>query len=216
MVDMERDCDFAALIASTLAATSKATARSIDCCVLNEAYACAHKSNRGNAAGVCSHCYNLGTVGAPLVINKDNIIDFLNTASAVLAEQCVDVNDLWMVVPQKFKYLLQQSELRSMCCGTGAIQENLILNGMLPNKLFGFRIYCSNSLDTTIDPVTGQQCFNIMFGHNTALSFATQLEKYREIDTDPNHWAKLYQGLMIYGFGVLQPETLGHAYITLG
>jgi hypothetical protein len=214
MVDERQMCNWDAFRSSMLESAARSAAESIDCCVLNELYVDADKNNRGAAAGVCTHCYNLGAPGAPLVIDKDNIVDFLLSLSSVLNEQCVPRSDRWIVVPSKFEHLLYSSELRdALCCSD--TYNDIVMNGKLPSMLAGFNIYVSNSLESVVDPATNQVCYNIVAGWKGAVVFGSQIEETRIAQSHDN-WDTFYQGMMVYGFGTIRKEALAHAYITFG
>jgi hypothetical protein len=214
MVDEHQICNWDTLRAAMLRSAARNSAQSVDCCVLNEIYADADRNNRGNMAGVCSHCYNLGVPGDPLEITKDNIVDFLLSIHSVFNEACVPREDRWIVVPPKFEHMLMQSELRSSMCCYGDMAQEIVLNGRLPGMIGGFKIYVSNALETVIDAATQKLCYNIVAGWKGSVVFASQIEKTRIIE-DKDNWDTFYQGLMVYGFGTIRPEGLAHAYITL-
>jgi hypothetical protein len=215
MVDERQICNIEQFKAAMLRSAARNSAKAVDCCVLNSLYADVSRDNSGNAAGICSHCYNLGTIGAPLVVTKDNIIDYLLNLNAVLDEQCVPDDMRWIVVPPKFKNILMQSELRTaMCCSGAGTAEDIVLNGKLPDMIGGFNIYVSNALEAVIDPGTQQMAYNIVAGWKGAVAFASQIEHTRIIE-DKDNWDTFYQGMMVYGFGTVRPEGLVHSYVVL-
>lgn len=210
-VDERQMCNIEQFKTAMLDSAARAAAESIDCDVLSSIYACADRYNRGANAGIQSHCFNLGSVGDPLVLDETNIYDFLIALGAVLNEQCVPRQDRWIVVPAKFEYLLQKAGLCSVC--NLDVSQNSALNGRLMETVNGFRIYVSHNVSTVIDPGTNQLTYNLIAGWKGSAVFASQLETTRII-TDKDSWDHYYQGLMVYGFGVIQPTGLIHAYVT--
>ena len=210
-VDKKQMCNWDKFRESMLRSASRESARCIDCEMLCSIYAEAHPANRGSAAGILTGCYDLGEVGAPLQITRENILDVIIAIGAVFDEQCVPMEDRWMVVPPKFKEYILSSELRSVCFS--GLNESTQLNGMMPNMIGGFRLYVSNNVKQVTDPGTNQQVFNIIAGWRGAVVFASQLDQTRIIE-DKDAWDTYYQGLMVWGFGVIQPAALAHIYAT--
>lgn len=84
-----------------------------------------------------------------------------------------------------------------------------IRNGLL-GMIDRFTLYNSNLVDTTADG-GGQTAYNVMFGTNEGVTFATQLtetETLRSQDT----FADRIRGLQIYGYKVIQPTCVGLLY----
>ena len=211
-VDEKQMCNWDSFRQSMLNSASRRSADEIDCDVLSTVFADADSANRGTAAGVLSRCYNLGEVGAPLQITRDNVLEVLISIGAVLNEQCVPREDRWIVVPPKFEQLLLLSPILSSALQSGMSQSTQ-LNGMMPNMIGGFRIYVSNHVDMVTDPGTNQQSWNILAGWKGSVVFASQLDETRIIE-DKDSWDRYYQGLMVWGFGVIQPTALIHLYAT--
>jgi hypothetical protein len=181
--------------------------------ILGSIYADAAPANRGANAGLESNCYNLGTPGAPAIITKDNVLDTLIALGAVLDEQCIPADSRWIVVPPKFKQLLLSSPILSVAQSSG-LQESTMLNGRLPQMIGGFNIYVSNNLTRVTDPVTNLPTYNIIAGYKGAFVYANHLAQTRQTD-DAHTWDHYYQGLMVWGFGTIQPTGLVHLYASM-
>jgi hypothetical protein len=210
-VDEKQMCNWDTFRASMLNSASRRSADEIDCDILGTVYADADRANRGTSAGILSGCYNLGEVGAPLQITRDNILDVLISIGAVFDEQCVPMQDRWIVVPPKFKQLVLSSDLRM--ADFSGLNESTQLNGMMPAMVAGFKIYVSNHVSMVIDSGTNQMAWNIIAGWKGSVVFASQLDETRIIE-DKDSWDRYYQGLLVYGFGVIQPTGLAHLYAT--
>lgn len=183
---------------------------SIDRSILNDIDADAHASNIGTAAGAVSGSYNLGTTGSPVGVTKTNAAELLADCAAVLAEQNVPETDRWIVLPVWYCNLLEVGDLRrSDAFAQGS--ADIVLNGKLPSKLSGFTIYRSNNYTATVDGVVN--AYSIAFGHKSALTFASQLLKNRTFP-DPDSFATIMDGLQVYGYKVVKPESMGVLYCT--
>jgi hypothetical protein len=72
-----------------------------------------------------------------------------------------------------------------------------------------FMIYASNQIATTTDSST--TVYNCLFGHPTALTFASQLIK-NEILKNPDDFGDLLRGLQVFGYETIKTEAMGHFY----
>lgn len=181
----------------------------IDSEILCSLYAKTDCHNKGAAAGCSSGSYNLGTPGAPRVVNADNIGEVFQEMAAVLDEACIPEDQRWIILPPEFRQILAKSAW-GQCCLNDAAQA-LFLNGRLPGQIAGFTIYLSNRLSRVFDPITNEWVYNIMAGWNGAAAFAAVLQKNR-IAQPADSFDTMYQGLMVYGWDVLYPEALVHLY----
>jgi hypothetical protein len=183
---------------------------SIDRTILNDIDADASPYNKGATAGKISASYSLGATGAPAAVTKANAQDYIAACAAALSEQDVPEQDRWMVLPVWFCNLLEIGDLkRSDAFASGA--EQIVLNGKVPTKLSGFTIYQSNNYVPVKDG--SDSCYNIVYGHKSALTFASQLIKNRTFP-DPDSFAEVMDGLQVYGYEVIKPEAMGVLYAT--
>ena len=177
----------------------------IDTSVLATAYTAAHAKNKGSAAGLVSSNIDLGAAGTPVQLSKANILDKIVEVGQVLSEQNVPLNDRWMVIPAWAKTRLLTSDLRNASItGDG---KSALRNGRI-GEIDNFTIYESNSLPHATD---GVECFHILAGHRSALTFASQLTK-NELITNPNDFGMLMRGLQVYGWKVIKAESLVDLY----
>jgi hypothetical protein len=85
-----------------------------------------------------------------------------------------------------------------------------VISGKIPG-IDRMEVIFSNNLPTTnIASVTNQS--PIIFGCDYATTFATQITETRIID-NPFAWGKLYQGLQVYGFGIIKPSLIGVDFV---
>jgi hypothetical protein len=160
----------------------------------------ADSNNLGATAGAISGDYNLGTVAAPLVITRSNIVERIVDFGAVLDEQNIPTDNRFLVLPVWMSSLLKTSDLKQAYL-TGD-STSPIRNGLL-GSIDRFNIYVSNLL--YIPSYT-----EVLFGHPKALTFATQITKTKMQD-NPDGFGMLYRGLQVYGYKVILPVALGMA-----
>lgn len=177
----------------------------IDTDVLGTVYADVHASNQGTTAGAKSSGYNMGASGSPLAVDKTNVVDYIADAGAVLDEQNVPEGNRWMVIPVWMSNLIKKSDLKdASLSGDGT---SIMRNGRL-GMIDRFTLYVSNLLATTSDTVN---VTNIIFGHKSGLTFASQLLKNETIRSE-NFFGEKLRGLQVFGYKVIKSEALGWMY----
>jgi len=173
--------------------------------ILANVYASAHASNKGLTAGLVSSAYNMGVTGTPYLADSTNILDLLVDMNSVLQEQNVPQTQRWVVLPPLFCGMIMKSDLKdASLAGDGT---SILRNGRL-GMIGRFTIYDSNSIATT---VSGTE-HNIIAGHPSAITFASQLTK-NETLKNPDDFGDLMRGLQVYGYKVIKPEALVHACV---
>ncbi|RLC49290.1 MAG: hypothetical protein DRH57_00275 [Candidatus Cloacimonadota bacterium] len=177
--------------------------------VFGTIYVDVDENNRGPNAGKQTHAFNLGETGSPLEVTKNNIIDLIVDMGTVLDEQDRPRTDRYIVLPPKIAGLIKKSELKDASL-TGDRQS--VLRSGLIGRIDDFDIYISNLLPIVEDG--GSKCTYIYFGHKSALVFVMQLVK-EETYRPPDTFAEAMKGLVVYDFKVLQPASLGVAYVKL-
>jgi len=186
----------------------------IDAAVLADIFADASAYNKGATAGKISADINLGATGSSgsnaVVLNKANIIDYIVMCGQILDEQNVPENSRWFILPAWAVTRIKTSEIKdASMTGDG---KSVLRNGRI-GMIDRFEIFSSNNLYITTE--TSTKCWNSVFGHKSALTFATQLTENETI-ANPNDFGKLMRGLQVYGYKVLHTESLGHLYCRPG
>jgi len=179
---------------------------SIDTSILASVYADVAATNTGATAGKISGDIDLGSVGSPLALTKSNIIDEINRWSQVLTEQDVPETDRYCVIPASAVQRISSSDFRQVQI-TGD-EVSIARNGRV-GMIGGFTIYQSNLIDTVTDGA--DNVFNMIFGHKSALTFASSLVEHDTIP-NPKGFGVLNRGLQVYGYKVIKPEAMGHVY----
>lgn len=195
--------------AAMLKNASRAMANIIDQEILGTIYADVAPSNAGVNAGLVSQSYNLGTVGNPVPVTSANITEVLVALHCVLNEAAVPREDRWVIIPSVGENVALNSDLRR--ANMMGMSESIILNGRIPGTIAGFNVYVSDHVPRVYDLATNTWCHHIIAGHKRAVCFASQLEETRIIE-DKDNWDTFYQGLSVYGFGVMLNQSLAHLY----
>lgn len=184
---------------------------SIDRSILNAIDADAHASNTGATAGAISASYNMGVTGTPVVITKANALDVIVDMCSVLSEQNCPDTDRWLVLPEWWFNLLNKGDLRRADV-TGDQTNKVIRNGY-KGQISNFDLYASNNYTGVTDGA--MTCWNVVYGHKSSLTFASQLIKNRTFP-DPDSFATIMDGLQVYGYEVVKPDALGVCYAVKG
>lgn len=180
----------------------------IDTDALGSVYADVHAKNQGASAGAISGGYNLGASGAPVQLDKTNVIDYLADLGSVLDEQNNPESERWAVIPAWMSNLIKKSDLKdASVSGDGT---SIMRNGRL-GMIDRFTLYQSNLLSTTVDGST--TVTNIIAGHKSGLTFASQLLE-NEVIRSEKFFGNLVRGLQVYGLKTIKPEAVvwGYAY----
>ncbi len=183
---------------------------SIDKDILADVYADADTYNKGNTAGKKSGSIELGATGAFVSLDKTNILDYIVDMGTCLDEQDVPETQRWLVFPAIFCGMIKKSDLKdASLAGDGT---SIMRNGRL-GIIDRFEIYSSNQVDTSTDGVT--TVHNCIFGHPSALTFASQLVENRTIP-NPDDFGDIMEGLQVYGYETIKEEAMGHFYAAKG
>lgn len=194
-----------------LASAGRKLAEAIDPDLMTEMYTSVIGYNEGAAAGMISANVNLGTAGAPLVVDKTTVTDILSTFHQVLDEANAPEDGRFVTLPPAGMTVLRNSDLKAAYL-TG-LSWSPMVNGKIPDQVAGFTVMQSKFIPSVIDSGTSKRAYHIVAGVKSATAFAAQIEKTRVIE-DKDDWATYYQGLSVYGFKVLFPDALLHAYVT--
>lgn len=178
----------------------------IDTDVLGTVYADVHASNTGATAGAVSGIYDMGTSGSPVAVDKTNVVDYIADMGSVLDEQNVPESDRFLVIPVWMANLIKKSDLKdASLSGDGT---SMLRNGRL-GMLDRFTLYQSNLLARTTDGAN--TVTNMIFGHKSALTFASQLTESESLRAEST-FGQLFRGLQVYGYKVVKGEALGKFY----
>lgn len=184
----------------------------IDTDVLGNIYSSAHASNYGATAGAISANINLGVEsGTAVSLTKSDIVDKIVECGQVLDEQNIPDEDRYMVLPAWACAMLKQSDIKNVSLTGDSVSP--IRNGRW-GVVDRFEIFMSNKLSTGTDSVAAT-CTDIIFGHRSAVTFATQITENENLK-NPNGFGILYRGLQVYGYKVVIPSALGWLFAKKG
>jgi len=173
-------------------------------------YADSAAANAGATAGADSASYNMGVSGTPVVVTKDNVLDFIVDIGSVLAEQSVPDTDQKLVLPVWMCNLIKKSDLKDASL-TGD-DTSVLRNGRI-GMIDQFEIFRSRNLYSVTDGAN--TCYYALGMHTSALTFATQIVTTEVID-NPFDFGKLHRFLQVYGYKVIKPEALVPFYCRKG
>lgn len=182
---------------------------SVDTEILASQYASAAAANKGIVAGAKSASYNLGTTASSIAITKTNVLDYIVDCNSVLSEQNLPESDRWLVIPEWMGNYLKKSDLKDASLTGDTISP--LRNGRI-GRIDNFIIYISNNYTAVTDTY---QCYNIIFGHKSALTFAAQMTEMETLK-NPDDFGDLIRGLNIYGRKVVKPASMGVLYARKG
>lgn len=178
----------------------------VDTDVLGSVVADVAAANKGATAGRISGNINLGTTGSALALDRTNILDTIIDMAQVLDEQNRPETGRFLVMPFWATALLKKSDIKDASLtgdGTSPLRNGRI--GMIDR----FTIYQSNNLRKVLD--TGANCFDIIAGVKQGLTFASQLTKTESLRAEST-FGNIMRGLQVYGFKVIDGESLVAAY----
>lgn len=180
---------------------------SIDSSVLAAIYGYASSYNKGATAGYRSASHNLGATGAPLQVDKTNVLDVIVDTGTVLDEYDIPPTQRWLVLSAIFCGMIKKSDIKdASLAGDGT---SIMRNGRI-GMVDRYEIFMSNQVATTVDGV--KTAHNCIFGHPSSTTFASQLTK-NETLKNPNDFGDLMRGLQVYGWKTIKAQALGHLYI---
>jgi len=179
----------------------------VDSNILGAIYADAAAANAGLTAGRKSANINLGTTAAPVAVTKADIVDQLVNFSTVMDEQNLPEANRFVVLSPAAIARIKTSELKdASLTGDGM---STLRNGKV-GMIDRMTIYSSNNL-----AVDAGGKLNVIFGHKSALTFASQITNMETLK-NPEDFGDLVRSMMVYGFKVAKPESLGHSVLTIG
>jgi len=212
-VDESRICNIKDYVNEFMEHSTLILRQQIDREILTEVPLEADPYNKGMKAGIKSGAYNLGQLGNPVALNKDNILTKLSHLSTVLDEQNVPEKGRFVVLPTMAKTLFYGNALLNDASRMGTGKAILLSQQFM--EVAGFKIYFTNNMPMYFDPKVNKQTFLILAGFKDATGFITQLTKQEVIDKDPRSFDKYWRALTIYDFAVLTPEKLAVLYASI-
>ena len=161
----------------------------------------------GSGQGAQSAAFDLGVAGAPITLDKSNVVDQMVDCGTVLDESNVPEQDRFFLLPPRIVGLIKKSELKDASLSGDA--TSIARNGLV-GMIDRFKIFRTGNLKYT----SGDAAWSCLFGTKHAITFASQLVKSKTID-NPTGFGMLHRGLHVYGFKVVKADALGCLYATV-
>ena len=181
----------------------------IDDGFLSDIHSQASSVNKGATAGRKSGDVNLGATGSPIVITKINILDTIVDCGVVMDEQNLPESDRWLVIPPWIAGMIKKSDLKDVSLsGDGT---SILRNGRL-GIIDRLTLYTSNLYTKVTDG--GNSCYNLIFGHKSAICFAAQLTETEYFEKFETTFGSGMKGLNLYDYKATKPESFGVLYAT--
>ncbi len=163
-------------------------------------------TNKGITAGAVSD-YNLGTTGSPVGITASNVVQKFTQMATVLDESNIPDEDRWIVIPPWLANAIMNSDLKNaMFAGT---EKSILIKQGLIGEIAGLKIFRSNNLTPITDGA--DTTWNIVAGHKSALTFASQITDTRSM-TDAKVYGTILQSFMVYGRKVVKDDAVTLLY----
>lgn len=182
----------------------------IDTDILANVFSDASTQNVGLTAGRKSAAFNLGVTGTPYVLTAANIIELITSAGAVGDEQNWPETGRWMVIPAWMRWVLMNSDLKN--ASLAGDETSILRNGRI-GMIDRFMFYVSNNLTAVTDGAFS--CYNVIFGHKSGLTFASQMVEMDTLKAEST-FGTLVRGLNVYGYEVIKSTSIGNAYVRKG
>lgn len=164
--------------------------------------------NYGATAGIESGGYNLGAAGAPVILTRTNVLDYITDCGSVLDEQNNPEDGRWMVIPNWMANLLKKSDLRDTSFSSDG---GLVLRNGRLGMIDRFTLFQSNNLYKVTDGTLSVTCTYIPFGTKVGLTFASQFVKTESLRAEST-FGDLVRGLQVYGYKVIKGSAIGYMY----
>lgn len=126
--------------------------------------------------------------------------------------QNVPTEGRWLVIDPVFAELLEDEDSNLINNDMG--EKGNLINGMLPKRIRGFRVYVSNQLPqfgtgpATVGTTSQNDNFGIIVaGNNQAVAVAENISK-TETFRSQEMFADVVRGLHVYGRKILRPESI--------
>ena len=186
-------------------------AQQIDFLMMTEMPHQVEACNKGLNAGVRSHMYNLGAAGNPVRLTAQNLPAYLGFLRAVLLEQNIDPSNMYVVLPTEAQILFYNNPILMNACASGQGKSILFME-KIPNVM-GLDIYFSNMMPQYRE-ANGALAYTIIAGKKEATGFIQKLTK-TEVVKDSRSFGKMWRGLSIFDFKVLEPKAMSVLYATI-
>ena len=119
-----------------------------------------------------------------------------------------------MVLPTWATFLLNNSDIKDASL-TGE-KPSLLVNGHRIGRVGNFMVHQSNLYTPIVDGGASATCYPIIFGHKSAITFASQLNDIEYFDKLENDIGKAMRGFQLYDWKTVKTESMGVLYVKMG
>ncbi len=144
-------------------------------------------------------------------VTKADILDFLVDLGTALDKNSVPSEGRFVVIPPELSGLIKKSDLKD--ASLAGDDTSIVRNGRL-GSIDRFTLYLSNSLPTTKASGKTSASTEILFGHKSGLTFASQITEMEKLP-NPNDFGEYARSLQVYGARVINYKAIGTANVTV-
>lgn len=167
--------------------------------------------NKGANAGRRRNI-NLGAPGAPITITGQNIARNVAKLKRVLSERFRWVDgEMVLIIPSAIAEQFVDSPYANALQMGSCVDCSLLVTGQIPGMIGGFHVYQTESLNTTIDPITGDEAFYVIAAHRQAYAFAGDMLE-GELVRPARYFGIEYQMLAAWGSKAILPDAIAVGY----
>lgn len=211
-LDIRQMCNgWEAWEASFLNSTYKSYVAELRDYVLNRMLLETARENQGVTAGLNGEI-NLGSLTAPIVLTKDNIIQVLARPKVVLdQQQRWSDGDMFLVVPTALESLILQSTFAN--AAWSGDETTIARDGVIERSIVGFDPIMTNHCPMAVTP-TGDVGYYLIAGQKDAYAFVHDIIK-ADVKELVTAFGTIYRMLAVYGGKALVPEALVTLFVVL-
>lgn len=171
----------------------------------------ASAQNKGATAGRRRNV-NLGTPGAPIVINGANIARNVARLKRVLQEQFRwQDGEMVLIIPSAIAEQFVDSPYANALQLGSCMDCSLLVTGQIPGMIGGFNVYQTESLQSVTDETTGSEAFYVIAAHRQAFAFVGDILN-GELVRPSRYFGIEYQMLAVWGGKAILPEAIAVGY----
>jgi hypothetical protein len=188
-----------------IAKTAKKLAPMYDKFTLGMQILAATPNMRGNKAGRYGDV-NLGSIGNPFILNKDNVVMFFSRLNALFDTYGYSREEKFLVVPPEMAPILVNSPLASYC-HVGEKFGIMTSEYELPPSIMGFNLISSSVIEATLDPSKGEQIHYLVAGVSKATAFGGSVVEADSVDME-DAFGRKFRFQEVHGGKVIDPEAI--------
>lgn len=168
-----------------------------------------HKNNRAGKFRNVS----LGQPGDPSKVSPRSIAQHFARLKKVIRDaNRWEEGKMFVVVPTEISEVLAGSNVADAAVMGNGVGTSMIIDGLYPNTLFGFKVIESTHAPTVVDQ-TGVVAHYIIAGHQDAFAFAADIIEGRIVEPSRTFGVE-YQMLAVWGGKMIFDDAMAVGYWT--